>query len=193
MRLKFTRLASPRSAIVAALALVLIAFIIAGIESPKGSFGHSPPIWVGLDLKSSGQIYAAVEEYGAGGRQAIQTVLLLDVLYAAAWALLLGSIIVLSCRFLFANKPSVTRFFALFPVIGFILDELQNISISVLLNKFPERIEWLAELSSFLSVGLWFCVYSSIALALIGIAASGFWATIGSAKQKRQAKREESG
>lgn len=154
------------------LTLILISTMIfsSAIDSPRGNFGHSPPVWVGLEKRSADDIYHALESYGALGRQKISQVIILDVFYAFIWSGLLGFVIYLAYHNSRLRKHrKLTGAVVLIPFAGLIIDQLQNINILIILEQYPSRSTGLAELSSYLTIGLWLLILASIIAAAVGL------------------------
>jgi hypothetical protein len=132
------------------------------IEVPDVRFGFSPD-----------ELHQVLDELGPAGRDFYRLVeLSLDVAYPLAYGLFFAGLLwFLGGRFLPAQN--IWRKIALLPLLASLFDLSENVSLSLLVSRFPERMDGLAGFANVANQLKFSLVAVSIGLVLAGLIAWG--------------------
>jgi hypothetical protein len=134
-----------------------------GAGSPDTSLVYTPAA-----------LYRLAEAYGPAGRRAyIRARFTFDVIWPLVYTAFLGAAISWLYRRAFP-AGSVWQRLNLAPVLGALLDYLENVATSLVMARYPLRTPVVAELAPVFTLLKWICVGGSFALLLIG-AGVGLW------------------
>jgi hypothetical protein len=155
--------------------IVFIALLATGQFDGGGEFPEDAGV---PDLSlyySADTLYEWAEAYGEGGRR--------DYIYSfdLVWPLAYGFFLVTGITWLFGKAfptGSVWRLANLVPLAGVLLDYLENISVSLVMYRFPQETPVVVSLAGLFTAIKWPLVGGSILMLLIGlIAAIWKWIT----------------
>lgn len=148
-------------------------FLFPWAEKELAGFG-GPDAKV-LDLRfgfSPGEANHFLELIGPEGRSFYQMLeLTLDLVYPVVYGLFLGALLLLIWRKVLPEKSPWLRL-SLIPVVTAVFDYLENINIVLLIRRFPDKADTLANLASFFGAGKWVLFGLSVAVVLTGLL---FW------------------
>jgi hypothetical protein len=173
---------------VALVALIVFALFVAFVlpnQSAQGEAGEADAGSPDLSLwYTPAELYRMAEAYGPEGRQAyIRARFSFDV----AWPLVYGAFLVTAISWLYARafRPgSLWRHANLIPVLGVLLDFVENVSTSLVMARYPNRTPGLAALAPVFTLSKWVFVGGSFALLLIG-AVAALWRWIVRTRTRR--------
>ncbi|MFC1996798.1 hypothetical protein ACFLXI_04220 [Chloroflexota bacterium] len=115
------------------------------------------------------ELYEMAEAYEEQGRDAyIRARFTFDLIWPLVYAMFLST----SVSWTFEHASLYRgrwRWANLFPLIGMILDYLENISTSVVMYRYPASTDFLAYIAPFLTALKWIFVTASFIILLIGI------------------------
>lgn len=111
-----------------------------------------------LDLKfsySPKEAYQVIESYGEAGRDiAVLSTIAIDVPYPIIYTLTSIFMLMILFKKAFPNKPQIHRW-ALLPLVTFFADIFENTGIVWMIKNFPERMDSVANMTSFFSSVKW--------------------------------------
>lgn len=128
-----------------------------GGQSPDSSF-----------LYTADDLYQMAEQYGEAGRSAyIQARFTFDLIWPLAYLSLL--VVLLSILYRVLPVKSRWRWVNLIPILGWVMDMLENIGASLIMYRYPERTSVLAELTPLFTLLKWCLIYASFAALVPGV------------------------
>jgi hypothetical protein len=129
-----------------------------GANSPDGSFFYTTE-----------ELYKMAEAYGEEGRQAyIRARFTFDLIWPMAYTLFLGTWISWVFRKAFTSD-SLWQRANLAPVLGGLLDYLENISASVVMARYPNTTAVVDMLATIFTMTKWVFVSGSFVLLIVGV------------------------
>jgi hypothetical protein len=176
-------------------ALVVFALFVAFVlpnqsaqESPEAAEAGSPDLSLWY---TPADLYRMAEAYGPAGRQAyIRARFTFDV----AWPIVYGAFLVTAISWLYARafRPddiwSAASFWPtanLAPVMGVLLDVLENLSTSLVMARYPARTPGIDALAPVFTLVKWIFVGGSFVLLLVGLVAA-IWRWIARTRRQRR-------
>jgi len=163
----------PSMLLALAILIGLNGFLFPWAEKMLSGFG-GPDAKV-LDLRfgfSPGEANQFLALIGPEGRSFYQMLeLTLDLVYPLVYGLFLGALLLLVWRKVLPEK-SPWLGLSLLPVATAVFDYLENINIVLLIRRFPDQADTLANLASVFGAAKWVLFGLSVAVLLIGLL---FW------------------
>ena len=175
---------------VALAALVVFALFVAFVlpnqsaqEGSEAADAGSPDLSLWY---TPAQLYRMAEAYGPAGRQAyIRARFTFDV----AWPIVYGAFLVTAIGWLYAQafQPnSIWRLTNLAPVMGVLLDVLENLSTSLVMARYPDRTPGIDALAPVFTLTKWAFVGASFVLLVVGLVVA-IWRWAARVRRQRRA------
>lgn len=115
------------------------------------------------------QAYNIIGSYGAPAAELyLRLLLTFDIVFPLVYGLFFSMLIVQVYDRLFARHPFAQRLVYV-PILTALADLAENISIAVLLNAYPQRLDILAGFASLMTTAKWVGLYATIGVLVIGL------------------------
>ena len=132
-----------------------------GLGSPDTSFYYSAE-----------HLYQFAEQYGPEGRSAyIRARLIFDAIFPLVYGVFLTTVLTRTLQ-VWAPKYSPLRRLNLLPLLGVLLDYLENASAAIVMARYPSRTDLFAHLAGFFTASKWVFIIASFVLLIVGIGKS---------------------
>jgi hypothetical protein len=123
---------------------------------------------------SEDDLYQMAEAYGQSGREAyIRARFTFDLIWPLVYTLFLTTVISWVYQKAFPPDSPWQRM-NLVPVFGILFDYLENISTSLVMMQYPDRLPLVATLASVFTMGKWILIGGSFVLLILGVVV-GIW------------------